>query len=125
MLRHFIAMEYGATDMLREFLTRDYEALIVHACLLVASIIAVRRRFGVASVLMVASSGIAFIVKIGYPLLLVAFPPGVLSSETLDRFHFWTVLPSSNILFGLSLVWFMIQQRKASGTQKHLTNQSS
>ena|ERR1700731_2300589 len=100
--------------MVSDFVTSEYDTLIFSACLVVASIFAARRRFGIASVTMLVTAILLFVITASVPFMFGALPHGF--ADALGSFPFTIVSRSSKILFGISFVWFIVQQRRTSGT---------
>ena len=100
--------------MVRDFVTSEYDTLIFSACLMVASMFAVRRRFGIASIAMIVTATLLFLITAGVPFMFGALPHRF--ADPCGSFPFDIVSRASKILFGISFVWFMVQQRKESGT---------
>ena len=100
--------------MVSDFVTSEYDTLTFSACLVIASIFAVRGRIGIASVTMLVTATLLFLITASVPFMFGALPQGF--ADAFGRFPFTIVSRSSKILFGISLVWFIVQQRRASGT---------
>ena len=100
--------------MVRDFVASEYSTLIFSACLVIASAIAVRCRFGIASLVMLVTASLMFLITASVPFLFGELPRSF--ADPLGSFPFSIVSRSSKILFGISFVWFIIQQRRASGT---------
>jgi hypothetical protein len=100
--------------MVRDFVTSEYDTLIFSACLMVASIFAVRRRFGIASITMLITGTLLFLITASVPFMFGALPRQF--ADAFGSFPFDIVSRTSKILFGISFVCFIVQQRRASGT---------
>jgi hypothetical protein len=99
--------------MVRDFVTSEYDTLIFSACLMVASIFAVRRRFGIASITMLVTATLLFLITASVPFMFGALPHQF--ADAFGSFPFDIVSRTSKMLFGISFVWFIVQ-RRASGT---------
>src|SRR5215210_7463745 len=100
--------------MVLEFVGAQYDTLVFSACLVIASVIAIRRWVSIASIIMLVTASLLFLITASVPFLSGKLP--TMFADALGSFPFSIVSRVSKILFGISFVWFMVQQRRTSGT---------
>ncbi|HEY5074310.1 MAG TPA: hypothetical protein VII34_06390 [Pyrinomonadaceae bacterium] len=100
--------------MVSDFVTSEYDTLVFSACLVVASAVAVWRGSGIPALVMLISAVVLFAITASLPFMFGALPHSF--ADAFGSFPFTIVSRCSKILFGISLVWFILRREKGRGT---------